>query len=201
MARPIRRRLKAIGRYIADLEDPRQAVASRAEGRLLVAIPRLRRSRHIVVDLLLAATAHPNPHVRYRAVWALGATRSPRAYPAILALSQDPDERVRYDAMMALGRFGYTQGIEPLIELVRQANREDSLLDAAAMSLARLGQSAIPPLLELLQTDNPAIRGLAARTLGGIRDPVAIEPIAALLTDLDEWVRIAALESLGEIGE
>lgn len=118
MARPIRRRLKAIRRYLADLEDPRQTVASRAEGRLLVAIPRLRRSRQVVVDLLLAATAHPVPHVRYRAVWALGATRSPRAYPTILARLQDPDERVRYDATMALGRFGYVQAVEPLIDLI-----------------------------------------------------------------------------------
>jgi HEAT repeat protein len=201
MAKPIGRRLKAIGRYIADLEDPRQAVAARAEGRLLHAIPRLRRSRKIVIDLLLASTAHPDPHVRYRAVWALGATRSPRAYSTILAMVQDPDERVRYDAAVALGRFGYVQAVESLIDLVSQEVREDSVDSAAAMALARLGQPAIPSLVQLLQTGNPKARSMAARTLGSIGDPAAIEPIAAMLTDADEWVRIAAVESLAQIGE
>jgi len=201
MTKPIRRRLKAIGRYIADLEDPRQTVASRAQERLLDAIPRLRGSQQVVVDLLLAATAHPDPHVRYRAVWALGATRSPRAYSTILARVQDLDERVRYDAAVALGRFGYVQAVESLIDLVRQAVREDSVDSAAAMALARLGQPTVPPLLELLQTGNPKAKEMAARTLGSIGDPAAIEPIAVLLTDADEWVRIAAVESLAQIGE
>jgi HEAT repeat protein len=201
MARPIRRRLKAIGRYLADLEDPRQAVAARAEERLLHAIPRLRRSRQVVIDQLIAATAHSDPHVRYRAVWALGATRSPRAYPTILALVQDPDSRVRYDAVVALGRFGYVQAVQPLIDLVRQPSREDSVDSAAAMALAKLGQPAISPLLEVLQTGNPKAREMAARTLGSIRYPVTIEPLGALLTDPDEWVRIAAVEALAQIGD
>jgi HEAT repeat protein len=201
MTKPIRRRLKAIGRYIADLEDPRQTVASRAQERLLDAIPRLRGSQQVVVDLLLAATAHPDPHVRYRAVSTLGATRSPRAYPTILAMVQDPDERVRYDAAVTLGSFGYVQAVESLIDLVRQAVREDSVDSAAAMALARLGEPAVPPLLELLQTGSPKAKAMAARTLGSIGDPAAIEPIAVLLTDADEWVRIAAVESLAQIGE
>jgi hypothetical protein len=58
MARPLRRRLKAIGRYIADLENLRQVVAARAEERLLEAIPRLRRSRQT------APLYHPRQRTR-----------------------------------------------------------------------------------------------------------------------------------------
>src|SRR4051794_2413179 len=104
--RSMRQRLNSIRAYIADLNSSDPSVSEDAEISLLDALQRLRRSRPEAADLLIAATAHPNPTVRFRAVWALASTRLKQAYSAIVALVDDPDGAVRYDAVMALGRFG-----------------------------------------------------------------------------------------------
>src|SRR5947207_96638 len=110
----MRKRLRCIEEYITGLGNANRTVAVRSEDRLMCALKRLRKSRLLAVDLLIAATAHADPQVRFRAVWALASTRCQRAYPAVLALTRDPNEGVAYDATMALGRFGYVQAIAPL---------------------------------------------------------------------------------------
>jgi HEAT repeat protein len=154
-----------------------------------------------VIEQLIEATTHPNPQVRYHALWVLAATHAPGAYSTVLALTKDPDGAVRYDAAMALGRFGYTEAVGPLIALVRQGESDDSLGSAAGTSLMRLGRPAVLPLLALLHDDDPWVRRMAVDILGGIRDKRAIEPVAPLLQDPDYEVRRAAVEALEEIGD
>src|SRR5438045_786253 len=111
----MRKHLPRVREYIAGLGNPNWDLSAKCEDHLILALKHLRKSRPRAVDLLIEATAHPDPQVRLRAVWALASTRCQRAYPTILALTSDAVPTVAYDAAMALGRFGFVRAIEPLI--------------------------------------------------------------------------------------
>jgi HEAT repeat protein len=193
--------LQRVTKDIAALGSPKEEAAFRAKRRLFRSAARLRRAGGSVIERLVEATTHPNPQVRYHALWVLAATRAPGAHTTILALTHDPDAAVRYDAAMALGRFGYGEAVEPLLDLIRQGESDDSLGSAAGTALMQLGRPAVLPLLALLQEENPWVRQMAVRVLGGIRDQRAIEPVASLLKDPDQGVRRAAVEALEETGD
>ncbi|MHC4661551.1 MAG: HEAT repeat domain-containing protein [Planctomycetota bacterium] len=55
--------------------------------------------------------------------------------------------------------------------------------------------------LDKLKSGNPGERASAARALGSLGDGRAIVPLAGLLADEDERVRIAAARALGKIGD
>jgi HEAT repeat protein len=111
----------------------------------------------------------------------------------------DPDADVRYEVAMALGTFRYTEAVNLLISLMSEAPRDDCVDSAAAMAIQWLGMPAVPPLLGLLEHDEPKIRALAADVLGFIGAEEAIEPVAALLQDPEEWVRSTAEEAIEDI--
>jgi HEAT repeat protein len=107
---------------------------------------------------------------------------------------------VRYDAAIALGILGDDRAIVPLVSLMQQPDEPSSVDSAAAMGLVRLGNRAVPALVEVLKQGTHSGRGLAASVLGSIGDTRAIEPLTALLASEDESTRIAAIEALAEIG-
>ena len=133
-------------------------------------------------------------------MWALGKTRDPRAYETILCLTDDPEGYVRYDAAIALGVLGDERAVAPLVTLMQEPDDQHCVDSAAAMGLDRLGQSAMPALLEVLQNGANKARHLAADVLGGLGDKRAVEPLAKLLSDNDKDMRITAIEALAQIG-
>ncbi len=147
-------------------------------------------------DQLSVALQHSNPQVRYRAAWVLGYTHDPRAFDLILPLLEDPDPEVRYDAAIALGILGDQRSVAPLIARIHKRDEEHYVDAAAADGLVRLGQLAVPALLESLSSKDSWVRICAAYALGSIADPRAIEPLRKQLADPDEGARLAAEESL-----
>lgn len=74
-------------------------------------------------------------------------------------------------------------------------------MDASAR-LARLGEPAVPPLLEALRTHPSArTRGMSAYTLGFLRDRRALEPLAQALADRDRAVQLEAATALLRLGD
>lgn len=69
--------------------------------------------------------------------------------------------------------------------------------DEAAQALMKIGQNAVPALLDALALPNAKSRRLAAKALGQIGDHVAIRPLIKLLADPDRQVRAAAAIALG----
>lgn len=189
---------RRIQRHIANLENEDGKVALRAEGYLI-------RYGSRAVEWLVPACSHPNPQVRYHAVWALGHSHDPRAFDTILALTHDPEESVFYDAILALGIHGDPRAIAPLIALLEGATTEDTpetiRASAAIEAFIRIGSPAISILLPRLNDSRPEVQRMIFSALGGIGGEVVIEPIAARLESLDEETRIAAIEALAEIGD
>ena len=118
--------------HIASLSNPDQRVSQRAETCLI----RYYGSR--ATELLILASHHPNPAVRFRAVWILGKSKDPRAFEAILKLTEDVDPRVRYDAVAALGELGDIRAFKPLKAIAVTSDPEHAVDTAARRSLKQL---------------------------------------------------------------
>ena len=89
------------------------------------------------------------------------------------------------------------EDVEGLIE----ALRNEGVRLEAVMALARIGKSAVEPLIQSLKNEDRSARFSAAVALGKIGDPRAIEPLIRALRD-EAWnVRIAVAAALGEIGD
>jgi HEAT repeat protein len=184
-----------ISKHIHDLSSIDKKISARAEGYLL------RYYGVKALDQLITACFDPDPQMRWRCAWVLGHTHGTRAYETILRLmTQDPSGFVRYDAAVALGILGDERAIAPLISLMLQPDEENCVDSAASMGLVRLGKSAIPSLLEVLNHGTETHQCIAAWVLGSLHAEQATALIAVLLSSPNENTRITGIEALAEIG-
>ena len=171
------------------------------------------------VDRLLAAFADPDAVVRGRAAEALGRIGEVRAAPPIARLvvdalpktisrmtvrGDDPGNASDLWAEQRLALFA-------LARLKDTGAAREALLDggrprfdwwAATWVAARLESPELRPvLLAAAASDDPRSRALAARGLGALKDPSAVELLLSLVRDPDETVTLQALRALGAIGD
>jgi HEAT repeat protein len=66
-------------------------------------------------------------------------------------------------------------------------------------ALSRIGDPALEWLREAVSSDTASVRAAAARALGELADPRAVEPLIAALDDDSEEVRRHAARALGEV--
>jgi HEAT repeat protein len=102
-------------------------------------------------------------------------------------------------------------GDDVLDELVDLLGRHDTTVrGAAARTLAQIGRPALLRLIACLEDAEPGVRGSAAWTVGVIaantrNDPsptsAALQPLEAMLADVDRDCRSAAADALGAFGE
>jgi HEAT repeat protein len=171
------------------------------------------------VDRLLAALADPDAVVRGRAAEALGRIGEVRATPPIARLVVDALPKtisrmtVRGDdpgnpndawaeqrlALFALARLKDTGAAR---EALLDGGRPRFDWWAATWVAARLESPELRPvLLAAAASDDPRSRALAARGLGALKDPSAVELLLGLVRDPDEAVTLQALRALGAIGD
>jgi len=83
-----------------------------------------------------------------------------------------------------------------------RAFREWGVADTAADALARIGDSAVPSLIEGLADPSPLVRAQVARALArmGPRAHAAVPALIIALEDEDQAVRMNAARALGQIG-
>ncbi|HET6884208.1 MAG TPA: HEAT repeat domain-containing protein [Pirellulales bacterium] len=83
-----------------------------------------------------------------------------------------------------------------------RAFREWGVRDTAADALARIGEAAVPALIDILHDDDPSIRAQAARALArmGPKAAPAVSELIVVLNDPDSEVRRGAARALGQIG-
>lgn len=151
-----------------------------------------------VLDPLIEGLSSADWIVRMHAAKALGRIGEARAAPALMPLLQDKVKAVRAEAANALAAMG-----EAAVPLLVEALKHDQWLVRlhAVEALGRIRSSgAVEPLLRVLFNDpDAAVREDAARSLGEIGDPRAVE---FLLTAMREpGLRTRAIEALGKIGD
>ena len=127
---------------------------------------------------------------------ALGRLRNPRALEVLVRALKDQSRRVRDEAAGALAKFG-SQAVEPLIAELADPRQEFRMRAVAA--LIKLGEPAIEPLIGALKSDDYVIASCAAKALGEIADPRAVDPLTARLSHPNELLRKNAAEALKRI--
>jgi HEAT repeat protein len=142
----------------------------------------------------------PDPNVRESAVKIAGYFGYPKSANGLLTLSSDPDEQVR---CAAIEHLPYIDD-ERVFEVLARAIKEETpkVRAAAARALGVLdGPLVVKELVRGLSDEDVWVRYFSARALGRCR---ADDSVGALESVIDgekfNHVRIAALDSLGQIG-
>ncbi|HEY3247873.1 MAG TPA: HEAT repeat domain-containing protein [bacterium] len=188
-------------------------------------------TRDADLERLVAQLRSHDVTVRSDAAHALGKLADERAVPALAEALTDPDEYVRKSAVAALRRIGGTStmealrmalgdrseqvvlqavnglrdmrdkgAVEPLIRVL--ARRERSLQLAATEALVRIGGDAVPALLEAFK--DRALRRKIGNQVWKIlvdMEGKAIDPLLAVMSDENQYVRLTAISVLGRIGD
>jgi HEAT repeat protein len=141
-----------------------------------------------------------DPNVRESAVKIAGYFGYPEATDALLELSRDPNERVR---CAAVEHLPYVEDDRAFAVLVRAIKAETpTVRAAAARALGTLDTpEVVRPLIAGLADEDVWVRYFSARALGRRRSGDSIAALKQVVErEQFNHVRIAALDSLGQIG-
>lgn len=121
------------------------------------------------------------------------------ALPLVLRLAGEAPAAVRLAAINAAGRIGDMTVVEVL--LAAAADDDQAVAEAARAALASLTGEAIDAVIvERLDADNPAVLVAVVEAVGARRIGAG-DQLVPLVTHAEEPVRIAALRSLGSVGD
>ena len=149
---------------------------------------------------LMKALNDEDEQARGKAAWALGKIRSPIAISALLETFNDVVD-VWKVTIWAFGEIGDATTAPYLIELLRNKKWQQSLKDDIAEALGKLGEDAIPDLIEAMSDGDAYVRAGAAKALGTLGATTAVPFLIDALRDKDFLVSIDAAEALGKIGD
>ncbi|MFN2481253.1 MAG: M56 family metallopeptidase, partial [Pyrinomonadaceae bacterium] len=125
-----------------------------------------------------------------------GRARAVEQTPALVSMLAD-------EASVRLIHCWEGGGWSPALDTFKQPTPGEQ----AAIALASFGKQSLEPLKNSLGDARPAVRRNAAWAIGELTNmregerAEAVPQLIPLLSDSDEWVRMAAARSLGEIGD
>lgn len=147
---------------------------------------------------LMTALQDEDEDVRRQAALALGHMGHKAAVNSLIRTLKDKECQVRREAAWALGAIGDERAVGPLVEMVK---RNDYYPTSAAEALGRIGEPAVVPLIELLESEVEMTRFCAVLALKEIPDKRAVAPLVSRLKDESWQVREYTAEALGNIGD
>jgi len=153
---------------------------------------------------LLEALKDPELEVRTEAVKAVGKFKNPETFDNMAdLLLEDPQIEVRQAAAMALSETRHPQAVPYLVLALRDPfwwYEREGAAELLLKAIEGLGTLAVEALLEALTDSEGTVRRYAARLLGQIHDPSAIQPLGLALYDTHFEVGRVAAESLARFG-
>ena len=142
----------------------------------------------------------PDPDVKIAAIKALAEAKDTVSVLPIVGLLDDSVPDVRKEAATGLGRMGDERACQPLADFYNRETIEDAQ-NAGIRALLRLSTYSVRPLIGLLRSIRPVVRGGAARALGKLQARDAVDPLIWLTRDRDSDVKTAAIIALRQIGD
>ena len=147
---------------------------------------------------LQVALQSENPDARWWAARALAGIDGPAAARMLLAALADPDEDVRVCAIMGLGERREAAAVDELLALWPEANAYVGPHIGDALS--KIGEPAVPGLVESLVAGPVAVRVQAARALVRIESQQSIPALIKALDDPEPTVEHYAWDALQRMG-
>jgi len=121
-----------------------------------------------------------------------------RAGAYLVSLLCDPDEDTSVCAILALGERRQADSVENLYELMLPSNAYVARHIGDALS--KIGEPAVPALIQALQNDRPLVRAEAARALVRIESQQSIPALIRALDDPEPAVEHHAWNALQRMG-
>lgn len=147
---------------------------------------------------LLALAQDLDDDTRWWALRSLAEIESPGAAQQLAAALDDPNPEIRQCAAAGLARQPNPLATTRLLILLRDPDR--LLARLAGDALIASGDNAVPGLIEVLASDQPAARIEAARALALIGDSRAIGPLFEAWQDGSTLVQHWAEQGLDRMG-
>ena len=153
--------------------------------------------------LLDALAHHVNPVVRRACAKTLTLIADPATVPQLVqALLTDEDTVVKGSAIGALARLG-SASVPPLLEILADPARPQSMKGHAAWALAFIGAAAKEYLYPAMASDSPAVRGAVIGAIAKVAQedpqPDLFAILINALADRDTDVRCEAAAALGNL--
>jgi len=136
---------------------------------------------------------------REEAAKALAELGDPTTLEALLNAIEDDYWSVRAQVGWALAKISGNKAIEGLIRLFNDTMME--VQSEAVTAVASMGTSVVPSLIPCLKDERWRVREQAAKALGNLKDPQAVQGLIIACRDRDGAVKSAATEALGRIGD
>lgn len=136
---------------------------------------------------------------REEAAKALAELGDPTTVDALTSALEDEYWAVRVHVGWAFAKIGGNAAVEALVTLFN-----DNMMEVqreAVDAMASMGNGPLPKLIGCLKDDRWRVREQAAKTLGCLKDPEAVQPLMIACRDRDGAVKSAAAEALGRIGD
>ncbi len=152
------------------------------------------------IDDILSALESEDPQTRINGIIAVEQNHFTEILPEVgMVLRQDIDTGVRFQAAKTLSHFADPSTSPELLDGLRDV---DMFVRVHAIgALIRIGQAAVPGLLEALEDPKPAVRRAAAKALGKIRHGDGLTGLHQSIHDDDADVRRFTAQALGRIGD
>lgn len=190
--------LGLLDRYLHDLRhSPRWSVRAGAARRL----GEIGSARAVPGLLDAMRDPYEDEDVKLACARALGMIRDPQAIPFLIEALREPDRWVSPRVAEVLIPFG-SLAEAPLIEALRDPNSDNLRTWAASILGEMRSRVAVPNLIRALWDRAESVRAAAARALGEIADPRAVNALLeGTLRDPSALVRMEAAVALGKIGD
>lgn len=153
---------------------------------------------------LVEAVQHPMRDVRIDAAFMLAKQTGNKdfaAVPGLIEALSDEDARIRSAAVKVLGEIGSPDSVPHLLEVVNH-ERDGNIRWQATGALSKMGQAAVPGLVQALRDQDWKVRRSACEALWGMGEPSAVPALAEALCDPNDVVRQAAggaIEAMGAL--
>jgi HEAT repeat protein len=154
---------------VQSLDDLVSELISGDDQRAESAIVSLSHMGESALEAIIKLLESPDPDHRWWAVRTLSNFKSPLIGDFLKRALYDSDCAVRHCAALCLRHSPHVKAIPALIEAFGDKDRLFARL--AGDALASIGKPAIPALTDAIQSQNPAIRGEAARALAKMKEP------------------------------
>ncbi len=136
------------------------------------------------------------PDERAEAIKYVGDNQYAPAVPLLAQLVEESDPGTRYLAAQALGKIG-DEAESAVSSLLIALRANDMYLRVAVTSaLINIGNPSVPGLIKALFDRNKAVRRAAAKALGKIGNPRAIQALEVAVKDREPGVRKLCKEAL-----
>lgn len=142
-----------------------------------------------------------NPSDRFSGAHVISKIANPAHFDAVAPLVLDEHVDVAIKAYRAAAHTGGERAPEVLVQ--RLGDGDELQRDALSDAFRKLGEAAVPALVQALDSDVADVRDHAVEALGylGEHAATAVDDIAALLDDEHEPIRLTAVSALGQLGE